>query len=273
MYVVKGEEQNCIRDIEQARAGLQQFRGLQIAMTLVVDRPFPDLRAIIQTMRSQCGFLKFLNISSERSPRDIALQESGEVGSVDPYEIFKLVEKDTDGSITSEDFYPMSMASAVEPLLNLMGYGFFFIRPSPFCAFATCLGLHALQSTLLIQTVNTDSYNSVPVSRLIDAAKFFTEMKAIMPRLQDGKIGLINAQRIKKIFNNAAKPPFRMPDVLDYLTNKSLASQTSEFIRKLQFIIVHNNMDVAALDMVRRCNCATLSVSPNASVAPCTGCV
>ncbi len=80
---------------------------------------------------------------------------------------------------TALDFLPLSIAPAFEPFLNLMGYGWFYIRPSPFCGFITCL-------------VNTErSFISYPVTRLFDFEKLFNELKPIVPRLQDGKIGTI----------------------------------------------------------------------------------
>jgi len=157
----------------------------------------------------------------------------------------------------------MSIAPAFEPFLNLMGYGWFYIRPSPFCGFITCL-------------VNTDrSFISYPVSRLFDFEKLFNELKGVIPRLQDGKLGLMNAQKIRKAFQTCAntnKGP--LPDLYEYLTDKSKAETTSNFIQNLQFVVVHNNMDIAALDMVRRCNCASQTTATITNLASyCTGCL
>lgn len=67
-----------------------------------------------------------------------------------------------------------------------------------------------------------------------------------------------------------------LPDLYTYLTDKSKAETTHRFIQNLQFVVVHNNMDIAALDLTRRCNCAmgTQSVLTDSSVASyCTGCI
>lgn len=73
---------------------------------------------------------------------------------------------------------------------------------------------------------------------------------------------------------NPLKGP--LPDLYAYLTDKSLADETHKFIQNLQFFVVHNNMDVAAMDMVRRCNCAIgtrSSVSDSHVASYCTGCI
>jgi hypothetical protein len=81
----------------------------------------------------------------------------------------------------------MSMLTAMEPFLNMLGYGWFSMRASPFCGFLTCL-------------LNTDrSFISYPMSRLFQFDKLFNDLKTVLPRLQDGKIGLLNATKLKKV--------------------------------------------------------------------------
>lgn len=43
------------------------------------------------------------------------------------------------GEIAPLDFVPLSVAQAAEPLLSMLGYGTFALRPSPYCYFATLL--------------------------------------------------------------------------------------------------------------------------------------
>ena len=69
-----------------------------------------------------------------------------------------------------------------------------------------------------------------------------------------------------------------MPDVYSYLTDKNKQEELTKFLQNLQFIIVHNNMDVAAFDMARRCNCIMGTYAPaNANshniASYCTGCI
>jgi len=107
--------------------------------------------------------------------------------SIDILELLQILQKCSGNSIRVDDFFPMSLASCFEPFLNAMGYGWFFLRPSPFCAFFSCL-------------INTEkSYSSYPMTRLFDFESLFTQMIPMMPRLQDGKIGLWNGRKLKKV--------------------------------------------------------------------------
>jgi hypothetical protein len=56
--------------------------------------------------------------------------------------------------------------------------------------------------------------------------------------------------------------------------SREKAAQT--WLSSLQFVIVHNSMDVASMDLVRRCECAivtTSSITKSGMAASCTGCV
>jgi len=91
-----------------------------------------------------------------------------------------------------------------------------------------------------------------------------------------GSLGWWALYKIKGIFSRCGVSGFQLPNVADYLTDKAKAPVTREFTRNLQFIIVHNNMDFGALDMVRRCNCmsaTTSATSPTGLAASCTGCI
>ena len=77
-------------------------------------------------------------------------------------------------------------------------------------------------------------------------------------------------------FENCARPGATVVDVVEYMTNSRYADTARTFIRNLQFLIVHNNMDVAGMDLVRRCNCASDTPSPLAAdsvSASCSGCI
>lgn len=108
--------------------------------------------------------------------------------NLDVFELLQHIENQTFHSITVDDFYPMNLLTAFEPFLNMMGFGWYSMRPSPFCGYMTCL-------------VNTErSFISYPVTRLFNFDKLHSEMKPLLPRLQDGKIGIYNATKLKKVF-------------------------------------------------------------------------
>jgi len=86
----------------------------------------------------------------------------------------------------------------------------------------------------------------------------------------------MNAKRLKKIFQKCEQPnKGPLPDLYAYLTESSKATETKNFIQHLQFFVVHNNMDIAAFDLVRRCNCAVGTQQPSGKsiVSYCTGCI
>ena len=46
------------------------------------------------------------------------------------------------------------------------------------------------------------------------------------------------------------------------------------FIPYFQLLVVHNNMDIGAVDMERRCRCVVRAAGPGGrEVAGCTGCI
>jgi hypothetical protein len=66
--------------------------------------------------------------------------------------------------------------------------------------------------------------------------------------------------------------------ILSYLTDKDKAKDLQEFIENLQFLIVHNHMDLGTVDMVKRCDCSALkkgapAEGSNAFYSSCTGCM
>lgn len=278
-FLRQGDEQQCKMEMTNLFDYLREFTNMQLMVTICVNRPYPDLGDLLSFIREQCGFIRVLVISMERSPKELTISlreeqnqpvdsktELNHAESNDIYELLQHIQRQSFNSLLVDDFYPMSSAAAMEPFLNLMGYGHYFIRPSPFCGYVTCLVNHG------------KSYMSYPVTRLFDFEKLFLGVKKILPRLQDGKIGLMNAQKLKKIFLSSANPnKGQLPDLYAYLTEKSKAQITRQFIQNLQFVVVHNNMDIAAFDLVRRCNCAVGTKSAlhtDQGVASyCTGCV
>jgi len=280
-FLKQGDEQLCMEELLNLFQELKAYAGIQLMVTLCLSRPYPTLNDLLRFMREQYGFIRMVVISMERSPKELveSLAKNdanpslkldkgiplNAVESVDVYELLEHIQKCSRNTMTVDDFFPASIAAMLEPFLTLMGYGFYFMRPSAFCGYIACM-------------VNTEkSFTSYPVSRLFDFEKLFNDMKPVLPRLQDGKIGIMNAKKLKKIFMDCANPnKGPLPDLYEYLTDKTLADDTRKFIQNLQFFVVHNNMDIAAVDMVRRCNCAMgtrSSLSEGHIASYCTGCI
>ncbi|ELR14028.1 emp24/gp25L/p24 family protein [Acanthamoeba castellanii str. Neff] len=189
--------------------------------------------------------------------------------TLDPYELLQAIEAATEGAITTADFFPMKVGQVFEPFFGALGYGKFTIQPSPFCGFATCL--------LNMEDVGI---TSTPISRFVNFKQFYFDMLPHLKELEKQNLvtSLLAARTIKKIIKKCTLKSVELPDIVSYFTDTSKAAITQKFIHKTQFIIVHNTMDIAALDMRRRCNCTVATSYPSAPnkvglAASCTGCI
>jgi len=189
--------------------------------------------------------------------------------TLDPYELLQAIEAATEGSITTADFFPMKVGQVFEPFFGALGYGKFTIQPSPFCGFATCL-----------LNMEDAGITSMPISRFVNFKQFYFDMLPHLKELEKQNLvtSLLAARTIKKIIKKCTLKSVELPDIVSYFTDTSKAAITQKFIHKTQFIIVHNTMDIAALDMRRRCNCTVATSYPSAPnkvglAASCTGCI
>jgi hypothetical protein len=77
----KGEEENCLADLSILFDSLkvllelrsifissQEYDNIHVIVSLIVERPFPDFTAVLLFLRSKPGLVRFINISTERSP-------------------------------------------------------------------------------------------------------------------------------------------------------------------------------------------------------------
>ena len=192
--------------------------------------------------------------------------------SIDFYPLVEAIfdaTKQTAYPIRPDDFHPIRLAMILEPFLKLIGYGSYNVRPSALCGFVACL-------------VNSESVESIPVDNFFDVARFHRNMMPLLPKLtaERSNVSWILAQRLKWIFSKCRaspkKSPVPVPDLFEYLTDPSKLLLTRNFVDHLQFIVIHNNMDSAVTDILRRCQCSSMSPSPqdpSSLVASCTGCI
>ncbi|EGG14018.1 hypothetical protein DFA_11780 [Cavenderia fasciculata] len=283
-FLKRGDEDLFAKDLNALLQVLSQYNGIQAVITIAVERPFANLSSILHLLRSKNELIRFIILSLERPPKDLyqSLQQRVEkdiqaekqsqplptpeqtsqdiINNNDPYELIQEIERATNQTIASSDFFPINVGSALEPMLSLMGYGSFAIRPNPFCGFGTCL-------------MNTDSHTSRPINRLFNIGKFYKEILPILPQIEE-KIGFINGLRLKSIIKSCHYDNVLLPNIFDYFTEKSKADITKRVIDKTQILIIHNNMDIASLDLRRRCNCAiNTKTKDNNFVSSCTGCI
>eukprot|EP00698_Gefionella_okellyi_P013133 TRINITY_DN3582_c0_g1_i1.p1 TRINITY_DN3582_c0_g1~~TRINITY_DN3582_c0_g1_i1.p1 ORF type:complete len:509 (-),score=102.28 TRINITY_DN3582_c0_g1_i1:437-1963(-) len=71
MFVRPGDEAQCLRELQELLSALKAIEGIQVIVTLSLERPFPRLDSILQLLRSEHGYVKFIQLSLERSPKKI----------------------------------------------------------------------------------------------------------------------------------------------------------------------------------------------------------
>jgi len=212
------------------------------------------------------------SIDEERTGTSTILSPDEELISLDtldPFELLQAIEASADGSISVADFFPVRVGHVFEPFFAALGYGKFTVRPSPFCGFATCL-----------LTMEDMDIESKPISHFINIKQFYFDMLPHLKELEKQNLvtSILSARKIKKIIKKCSFKSVELPDIVSYFTDTSKASITQKFVQKAQFIIVHNTMDIAALDISRRCNCTVSTSYPSAPnkaglAASCTGCI
>ncbi|KAF2070766.1 hypothetical protein CYY_007914 [Polysphondylium violaceum] len=285
-FLKKGDESMFIQDVNKLLSVLRVYSGIQSVVTIAMERKFADLKHILSLLRQNNDVIRFIVLSLERPPKELVSSLSKKYSNTtsssnnnnnntnnqpqeqqeelicnnnDPYELIKEIERATDNSINNQDFYPLCVGSVLEPMFNLMGYGLFSIRPSAYCAFATAL-------------INTDSISSRPINRLYNIGKLHREIEPLLPELEE-KIGFFNGLKLKSILKNCHLPNVMLPNLFDYFTDKNKSEITRKVIDQTQILIIHNNMDIVALDLKRRCNCSVETKSRDGFVSSCTGCI
>ena len=124
--------------------------------------------------------------------------------------------------------------------------------------------------------VNEEHHNSVPLNQLLDIPKLFTKLAPLLPRIRANKYeaSLTLANSLRKIFKSCTRPGVKNFDVVGRIVGKNATQATLNLMKNMQFIMLHNNMDLGAVDILRRCGCAVLQPdSRDRVVSSCTGCI
>ncbi|EAL68761.1 hypothetical protein DDB_G0277151 [Dictyostelium discoideum AX4] len=278
-YLKQGDELIFIKEINQLLNVLREYSDMQCVVTVALERKFANLTDVLKLLRKSNDVIRFIILSLERPPKQLVEtltifnnninnnnnnnnNEENEnliCNINDPFELIKEIEKSTDGSINGDDFYPLNVGQALEPMLNMMGYGLYSIKPSSYCSFATCL-------------VNTQSIESRPINRLLNIGKLYYDLLPLLPELEE-KIGFFNGLKLKSILKSCNIPGVQLPNLFDYLTDRSKSEITRKIIDQTQILIIHNNMDLASLDLKRRCNCSVETKIKDGFISSCTGCI
>ena len=144
VFVERGTEQEVAAQISYCLIKLQEYSGISIGVCLLIDEPFAHLGGILKAL--QHDVVRLVRVCVQRSPRRIitAVQNgTGLVlespppvddvphGSVDLHRVLCQIEQDTTRTLQVADWAAGSCLVLLEPLLELLEYGSFIIRPSP----------------------------------------------------------------------------------------------------------------------------------------------
>jgi hypothetical protein len=178
------------------------------------------------------------------------------------------------------DFFPMAYAEVAEPIMAILGYGNFRIRPSPQCAMLAVLVNHD-KSELKFESLN----------RLLDVEQFFKKMQVLAHKLrpknvesstnsdlaaplENPEISFWTARKVQKILEKCMLRKNLTPTLASVFSSKE--SELEVWARELQFVIVHNNMDLASMDVMKRVKCFNMKNSilhENEVTCNCMGCI
>lgn len=148
--------------------------------------------------------IRFIVVHRERSPQEIldnlknnppSVSASADISnfpdSTSPYELIEQLCLSTN-NLKISDFIPFQAAHILSPFLHAFGYGRYYLDAAPLCGYVTCF-------------INTENFNSCPLTRLFDIEQLYIQLLPIAQRLGNGStFGLLTAKAIQKVLKNCA---------------------------------------------------------------------
>jgi acyl carrier protein len=289
-FLIKGEEKQCVSELTDVLEAVSTIEDIQVALAINVDAPYADMKPILDFVKSNKNLIRMALFSRERAPMRLyrrfssrtaaasstdtdnndpdssqqSQHEHKDVDSLDPCELIDALQKASGSKLNMDDFVPMSFARALEPLLKMSGWGQYCLRASPLCLFGTVL-------------INTDKVQDEPITRFLDLQKVFLELQPALRQIERKTAGPWTLKTINKVISRCTQPNQQLPNVMSYLRDDAKSGELKGFLKNMQFIVIHNNMDFAAIDAVRRCQCAIVTRSQamgsDKVVSSCTGCI
>ena len=218
-FIGVGEEAQFITEMNYLVSLILCITDLELVVSLSVEKPYPDLGAIFEFLKSLKGVVRFILLQRERSPREILgrLQQEARASetavalpspcanpspdlanypeSTDPYELLESLEAESQGMVRTSDFLPMSIAQLLEPVAIAFGYGNYHLNPAPFCGFVATL-------------VSTEKLHSIPVTRLFDMEQLYAQLVPVAQKLKYSSskpsIGIMVAKQFQKALKACA---------------------------------------------------------------------
>lgn len=279
-YLAPGEESRCSEELKELMGAVRDIEGIRVVLDVVLEKPYPDLGPLFRFFFQHRGTVPLLTLTVGRSPRALfsrvmsGPQHAGTAAAQDPGvsldELLGAIAKGSDAAITADSVVPVRAGMLLEPFLQVLGKGRFQIRPSPFCGFAACMVNLGEQGT-------QQGVRSIPLSRAFDLDTLFRLLLPVARKLREanGSISYRIYSELRAALKKSANKQVtrQVGDITKLMWSDSKAAR--QFARDLQFVIVHNHMDFAAIDLARRCQCAVLA-PPGAAkqlTASCTRCI
>ncbi len=303
LLVEPGTESQCLRSAVSFLESARQFRGIRVVLTLSFDA-LPDLSSLCEALLQPqtAGLLRVLVLSPQRSPSRLMASARAALPQQQQPKVTKKEKQEIDdnpfmkvipvaaapapqpvpppqemsvdisaavhslkGLLSPLDFFPISVLTVVTPLLRIIGVGPFSIRPHPLCGMVAFL--IPIGDKLL------------PISRFLDVSAFFAGMAPLLPQLNaTTEMNWNLGRKLRSVFQDSLMPGAeqQIPDVISFLVNPEKAAEAQQLLERAILVVVHNNMDLMAMDLARRCDCASVSSTPltqNNLSAQCLGCL
>ena len=281
---------------------LHTITDMSLLLLLTIDEPAPptaELQAILHFVQSHHSIIRMMVVTRERSPSVILKQllsppsstASSPTTSVassaspptsshstDPFSLLAALESASQGRIRPTDFIPLRAFALLSPVLSMFGFRQFGLTASPFCLMATVL-------------VNTPTLRSIPLSHLVDLHRLYHSLLPLAQSLNSSNaasnspnassrpsLSLSDLKRVQRVLKSCMIARLDVPDLMSYVTGRheETTAKLRAVLRSMQVVVLHNKMDVASVDMQRRCECLVMQPSPlqqDGYVAQCTGCI
>merc|ERR1712232_1163513 len=108
-----------------------------------------------------------------------------------------------------------------------------------------------------------------------DITKLYEKIIPLLPRIRANKyeISIPLANTLRKIFKSCIRKGVKNFDIIGKIIGRNAGDNTLNLIKNMQFIIVHNTMDISSVDILRRCSCASTEKLKDSIISTCTGCI
>eukprot|EP00047_Mylnosiga_fluctuans_P007656 m.254736 g.254736 ORF g.254736 m.254736 type:complete len:580 (-) comp19109_c0_seq1:69-1808(-) len=249
-FVRRGEELQCHHDLVGTISELACYRGIHVAVTLAMERPFADLQHVLAMLRRHKSRIRMINVSLCRphseimhtavcktKKRDSIIPEKPVEPNVDYFQMLRRIEAWTDGEITPTDFFSPAYLRIVETLVVALGVERHPIRLSPVTGCVAVL-------------VNTATLDSVPITRVVDMAAFAPPMLAACAEFEAGGVSaassLMFVRKTLKLLKQhlRAGVEARIPGLLQLATDSGSRHDIGELFNNCQVIHVRRAPDM-----------------------------